>query len=168
MLALVLAFAMCSIFSGCGKEGTTEETVAITEPAEEQAAEDSSGKADAEQSEDGDGENTGKTEADKKAGSQYEEIYRDCTADMKDAKDKAVSELKDKSGSLSKSDLYDATQAKIDDLKEIYNDGKDKMIDAMLASTEDDVKAYNKWFSKMSEDYSDYSREITEVYTDQF
>jgi hypothetical protein len=38
----------------------------------------------------------------------------------------------------------------------------------MLASTEDDVKEYEKYFKKLSEQYTEYSRTITAVYTDAF
>ena len=34
--------------------------------------------------------------------------------------------------------------------------------------TEDDVKEYNKYFKKMTEKYTEYSRELTSVYTDNF
>ena len=87
---------------------------------------------------------------------------------MKSATKKYVDELNDKASSLSKSKLYDETQARIDDLKEVYDKGKDKMVKTMLASTEDDEKAYKKYFNKMTEAYTEYTREITSAYTDAF
>ena len=42
------------------------------------------------------------------------------------------------------------------------------MVDTMLKSTEDDDEAYEKYFSKMTEKYTEYTREITSAYTDQF
>ena len=42
------------------------------------------------------------------------------------------------------------------------------MVKTMLASTEDDEKAYTKYFDKMTEAYTEYTRDITSAYTDAF
>ena len=42
------------------------------------------------------------------------------------------------------------------------------MVDTMLKSTEDDDEAYEKYFAKMTEKFTEYTREITAAYTDQF
>ena len=168
LISTLICFGMCA----CGDSGNTEETVEITTPSEEATStvdngikigkaaqnEDDSNNADSEDSEDKPDKST----------SQYAKIYRDCDAAMKEAKDKYIEELKGESSSLSKSKLYDETQAKMEDLKKIYDENKDMMVDAMLASTEDDAKDYKKYFKKMTEAYTEYSREITSVYTDAF
>ena len=173
LLAMAVAFAMCMSLGACGNDAATEETVEITTPAEEadtqseEAEADESDQTDGDDSEDKD-DSDSKDKGDKKSDSQYKTIYKSCDAKMKKATEKYTKELKDKSGSLSKSDLYDETQDKIEALKEIYNDGKDKMIDAMLKSTDDDADEYNKYFNKMTESYTEYSRSLTTVYTDAF
>ena len=76
----------------------------------------------------------------------------------------AVSEA----SSISKNDLYDETQDRIEKLKKIYDDGKGTMVDAMLASTNDDEDTYKYYFGKLTESYTELSREITSAYTDAF
>ena len=168
LAAMTVALAMCGFLCACGDDSNTEETVEITTPSEENDAttteKDTSGK-DAPK-----GKNKSDTsaKADDQDDSQYETIYKECNAAMTEAADKYVDELEKKSGEVTKSKLYDETQDRIEKLKEIYDDSKQKMIDAMLASTEDDVKEYNKYFKKMTEKYTEYSRELTSVYTDNF
>ena len=173
LLAMAVAFAMCICLGACGNDTATEETVEITTPAEEDGAASEEAETDGSEQTDGDeskdkSDSDSKDKGDKKSDSQYKTIYKSCDAEMKKATEKYTKELKDKAGSLSKSDLYDETQDKIEALKEIYNDGKEKMIDAMLKSTEDDADEYNKYFNKMTESYTEYSRSLTTVYTDAF
>ena len=183
LISMLLCFGMCA----CGDEGTAEETVEITTPSEETTTtatektteetsedeEDTSEDEDASDDEDKEDAKDSKdakdsTDKDIASGSQYAKIYKDSNAEMKAATEKYVAELESKSKSLSKSKLYDETQDRIDKLKEIYDDTKKQMVDAMLASTEDDVKEYEKYFKKLSEQYTEYSRTITSVYTDAF
>ena len=105
---------------------------------------------------------------DKDAKSPYKKIYKDCNKQMKEATAKYVEELNDKADSISKSELYDETQDRIDALKKIYDKNKDLMVDTMLKSTEDDDEAYEKYFAKMTEKFTEYTREITAAYTNQF
>ena len=171
LLALLIGTLMCFCMCACGGASNTEETIEITTPSQEGAEPadnqiiigDKDEDKDAATSEEGSSE-----EADISSDSQYAQIYKDCNAKMKEATAKYVDELKDEASSLSKSKLYDETQARIDELKKIYDDGKDKMVEAMLASTEDDVKAYKKNFSRLTESYTEYTREITSAYTDAF
>ena len=175
-IALVLAVAMSGFLSACGNDDSVEETVEITTPSEEaeteqpiyeQAAEDEDSDEDADEDSDEDTDEDNDDQDDNDS-SQYAKIYKDCDAKMEDATKQYVKSLNSDKFSLSKSKLYDATQDKIKKLEKIYDDGKDKMVEAMLASTEDDGKEYKKYFKKMTEAYSDYSREITSVYTDAF
>ena len=165
LISLLMCFCMCA----CGGSGNTEETVEITTPSEETTApvDNEIKTGDTSQDEDGtdDPDNSGNAG---KSSSQYAKIYKDCDAAMKEATAKYVDELKEKSSSISKSKLYDETQARMEDLKKIYDENKDKMVEAMLASTKDDAKDYKKNFKKMTEAYTEYSREITSVYTDAF
>ena len=165
LISALMCFGMCA----CGDSGNTEETVEITTPSEEAESTVDNGIkiGKAAQNED-DSNNEDSEDKPDKTTSQYAKIYRDCDAAMKEAKDKYIEELKGESSSLSKSKLYDETQAKMEDLKKIYDENKDMMVDAMLASTEDDAKDYKKYFKKMTEAYTEYSREITSVYTDAF
>ncbi|MDO4176015.1 MAG: hypothetical protein Q4D99_00870 [Bacillota bacterium] len=71
----------------------------------------------------------------------YHQIYNDYAAKMDE---------------LEKSD-----NGKMDDLDKIFEEGKEKMKDAMLESTEDDENTYEKWFAKLSEKYSEVARELT-------
>ena len=91
---------------------------------------------------------------DKDAKSPYKKIYNDCNKEMKDATAKYVEELNEKADSVSKSELYDETQDRIDALKKIYDKNKDLMVDTMLKSTEDDDEAYEKYFAKMTEKFT--------------
>ncbi|MBE6029417.1 MAG: hypothetical protein E7226_04610 [Clostridiales bacterium] len=166
-ISALICFGVCA----CGDSANTEETVEITTPSEETTApaDDETQTDDASKDEDSSEDGEGKSEdTDKTSGSQYEKIYKDCNAEMKKATDKYVDELKDLSSSLSKNKLYDETQNRIDELKKIYDDGKDKMVKAMLASTEDDDKDYKKNFQKLTEAYTEYTRDITSAYTDAF
>ena len=169
LTAVLVSALMCFCMCACGESSNTEETVEITTPSEEATApvDNESKTGDPSQDEDDPGSagSSGKVD---QSSSQYAKIYRDCNTSMKEATTKYVSELKEKSSSLSKSKLYDETQAKIEELKKIYDENKDKMVKAMLASTEDDAKDYKKYFKKMTEAYTEYSREITSVYTDAF
>ena len=176
LTALLISTLMCFCMCACGDSGNTEETVEITTPSEEATApidnEIKTGEAnqdedDADDSDDSDDEDDSDDSA-QAANSPYAKIYKDCNAAMKKATAEYVDELKEKSSSLSKSKLYNETQARMDDLKRIYDENKDKMVEAMLASTEDDAKDYKKNFKKMTEAYTEYSREITSVYTDAF
>ncbi|MGX8774390.1 MAG: hypothetical protein ACSW8G_04960 [Bacillota bacterium] len=166
--ALLVSALMCFCMSACGDDGNTEETVEITTPSEEAAPLEKGDNAsiasgsDQNASEDKDSKDSGK------AKSEYESIYNDYKARMKEAKGKYEDELKEKSSSLSKSKLYDETQDRIDGLREIYDEGKDKMVEAMLASTNDDAKTYKKYFNKLTDDYTEYTRDITSVYMDAF
>ncbi len=169
LTVLLISALMCFGMSACGDSSNTEETVEITTPSEEAAPADDEAQADDAAAEDGTGSDDEKVEdADNSSGSQYEKIYKDCNAEMKKATDKYVDELKDKASSLSKSKLYDETQNRIDELKKVYDGGKDKMVKAMLASTEDDDKDYKKNFQKLTEAYTEYTRDITSAYTDAF
>jgi hypothetical protein len=180
-IAVVLAVAMRGFLGACGDKDSVEETVEITTPSEEAETEEliyeqaaTEGDDDAEGEETEDDENTDEDndedadEQDDANTSQYAKIYKACDAKMKDATKQYVKSLNSDKFSLSKSKLYDATQDKIKELEKVYDDGKDKMVEAMLASTEDDGKEYKKYFKKMTEAYSEYSREITSVYTDAF
>ena len=168
--ALVLAAAMCGLLSACGEDETVEETVEITTPSEEAETEQPLYEKAAEQDADEEGEEGEEASAKEETGetSQYAKIYTDCDSEMKTATAQYVKTLNSKKSSLSKSELYDETQNKIKDLEKVYDGGKDKMVEAMLASTEDDGKEYKKYFKKMTEAYTEYSREITSVYTDAF
>lgn len=168
LTALLIGTMMCFCMCACGDSGNTEETVEITTPSEEgdAAADDAIEIGDSDQDE-GSSDDSDDTDADESS-SQYAKIYKDYNVQMKEATAKYVGELKDKASSLSKNKLYDETQAKIEDLKKVYDEGKGKMVDAMLASTEDDAKEYKKYFKKMTEAYTEYSREITSTYTDAF
>ncbi len=179
-IAVVLAVAMSGFLGACGDKDSVEETVEITTPSEEAETEEpiyeqaaTEGEDDAEGEEAEDDEDTEDTdedadEQDDADTSPYAKIYKDCDAKMKEATKQYVKSLNSDKFSLSKSKLYDATQDKIKKLEKVYDDGKDKMVEAMLASTEDDGKEYKKYFKKMTEAYSEYSREITSVYTDAF
>lgn len=168
--AVLISVLMCFCMCACGDNANTEETVEITTPTEMTSAPADNHDISAGINNDENGsENADDSGSDAdKNGSQYKKIYNDCNTQMKADTAKYVSELKEKSSSLSKSKLYDETQARIDELKKVYDDGKDKMVKAMLASTEDDAKEYNKYFTKMTESYTEYTREITSAYTDAF
>jgi len=172
-IALILAVAMGGFLSACDNKDSVEETVEITTPSEEaeteqpiyeQAATDEDNDEEGEEAKDKEDSD----EQDNNDSSQYAKIYKDCDAEMKKATDQHVKTLSSEKFSLSKSELYDETQDRIKKLEKIYDDGKDKMVEAMLASTEDDGKEYKKYFKKMTEAYTEYSREITSVYTDAF
>lgn len=167
--ALLISMLMCFCMCACGSDSNTEETIEITTPSEETTApaDDETKAEDTEQDED-DSDSSDSDEEIDASSSQYAKIYKDCNAEMKQATAKYVDELKDKASSVSKNKLYDETQDRIDALKKVYNGSKDKMVDAMLASTEDDAKEYEKYFNKMTEAYTEYSRELTKVYTDAF
>lgn len=173
LTALLISTLMCFCMSACGNDSNTEETIEITTPTEETTApKDNELKTggtaededDSDSSEDVDEDDDDNISSD----SQYAKIYKDCNAEMKKATAKSVDELEDMVSSVSKNKLYDETQDRIDGLKKIYDEGKDKMVKAMLASTEDDVKDYEQYFNKMTEKYSEYTREITSAYTDAF
>ena len=166
--AILISVLMCFCVCACGENGPVEETVEITTPAEgaETPADTGSKSDDSESKDKSDSKKS--DDSDEKADSQYEQIYKDCKAEMKEATKKYVGELEDKADSVSKSKLYDETQDRIKALGEIYDKGKDKMVDAMLKSTEDDEKEYKKYFDKMTEEYTELSREITSVYMDEF
>lgn len=162
--ALILTAAMAVCFCGCGSEGSTEETVEITEASQEatEAAEEEEA-TEAPPAETPDGEPIEYTEPD------YEKIYEDYKAKMSAAKDGYVKELEDQSDSIgSKDKFYDLTQDKVKALEKIYKEGTGKMVDAVLASNADDQKTYEKWYAKLTQKYTDYTREITEVYMDSF
>ena len=172
--AFLISVLMCLFMCACGDTSNTEETVEITTPSEETTTADkpdlSIGTQDEDDGDDEDSDDDEDEDEDsgKYADTEYAKIYKDCNKEMKSATEKYVDELNDKASSLSKSKLYDETQARIDDLKEVYDKGKDKMVKTMLASTEDDEKAYKKYFNKMTEAYTEYTREITSAYTDAF
>lgn len=168
--ALLISMLMCFCMCACGSDSNTEETIEITTPSEETTApaDDDTKAEDTEQDEDEDDSDSDEDEDIDASSSQYAKIYKDCNGEMKKATAKYVDELKEKVSSVSKSKLYDETQDRIDALKKVYDGSKDKMVDAMLASTEDDVKEYEKYFNKMTEAYTEYSRELTKVYTDAF
>lgn len=169
--ALLISMLMCFCMCACGSESNTEETIEITTPSEEAIVPVDNGIKSEDSEKDGDEGDSDNSDSDEDidaSSSQYAKIYKDCNAEMKKATAKYVDELKDKASSVSKSKLYDETQDRIDALKKIYNESKDKMVDAMLASTEDDAKEYEKYFTKMTGAYTDYSRELTQVYTDAF
>ena len=171
MTVLFISALICFGVCACGDSANTEKTVEITTPSEETTApaDDETQADDASKDEDSSEDGEGKSEdTDKTSGSQYEKIYKDCNAEMKKATGKYVEELEDLSSSLSKSKLYDETQNRIDELKKVYDGGKDKMVKAMLASTEDDDKDYKKNFQKLTEAYTEYTRDITSAYTDAF
>ena len=71
----------------------------------------------------------------------YHQIYDDYAAKMDEV---------DKSG-----------KGKIETLDKIFEEGKSKMKDAMLESTDDDQSIYEKWFAKLSEKYAEVARNIT-------
>lgn len=169
---MVMCALACLCMCACGGEGSTEDTVDITSPTEVTAApadnRDIAKDAKSESSsEEGDG-----TESDVNAGrdasSEYAKIYNDCNTKMKKATSKYVGELNEQASSISKNDLYDETQDRIEKLKKIYDDGKGQMVDAMLASTKDDELTYKYYFGKLTESYTELSREITSAYTDAF
>ena len=168
--ALFICVLMCFCMSACGDDSNTEETVEITTPSEETTApaDDENTSGDEVSDENSSGSSDSKDSASGKIGSEYEKIYKDCDAEMKDATDKYVKELKEKASSVSKSTLYDETQDRIDGLKKIYDASKTKMVDAMLESTRDDAKSYKKYFDKMTQAYTDYTRDLTQVYMDAF
>ena len=167
--ALLISMLMCFCMCACGSDSNTEETIEITTPSEETTAPANNEiKFEGTEQNEDDSDSSESDEEIDTSSSQYAKIYKDCNAEMKKATAKYVDELKDKVSSVSKSKLYDETQDRIDALKKIYNESKDKMVDAMLASTEDDAKEYEKYFTKMTEAYTEYSRELTKVYTDAF
>ncbi len=167
--ALLISILMCFCMCACGSDSNTEETIEITTPSEETTAPANNEiKFEGTEQNEDDSDSSESDEEIDTSSSQYAKIYKDCNAEMKKATAKYVDELKDKVSSVSKSKLYDETQDRIDALKKIYNESKDKMVDAMLASTEDDAKEYEKYFTKMTEAYTEYSRELTKVYTDAF
>ena len=170
LLAFLISALMCFCMCACGGSGNTEETIEITTPSEETTApaDDADASDDTAKDENGAEDSDGSGGTAKSSGSQYEKLYKDYNAQMKEATAKYVDELKEKSSSLSKSDLYDETQDRIDAVKKIYDEGKDKMVDAMLASEEDDARDYKNNFSKLTEAYTEYTREITSTYTDAF
>ena len=174
-MPLFICVLMCFGMSACGDNSNTEETVEITTPVVEAPApaDNHEELVDAEDDGDEDGSDDEDSDEDsedsgKYSDTEYAQIYKDCNAEMKKTKSESVDELKEMTGTVSKSKLYDETQSRIDKLREIYDDGKSKMVDAMLASTEDDEKAYKKYFKKMTEAYSDYTRDITSAYMDAF
>ena len=167
--ALLISMLICFCMCACGSDSNTEETIEITTPSEETTAPANNEiKFEGTEQNEDDSDSSESDEEIDTSSSQYAKIYKDCNAEMKKATAKYVDELKDKVSSVSKSKLYDETQDRIDALKKIYNESKDKMVDAMLASTEDDAKEYEKYFTKMTEAYTEYSRELTKVYTDAF
>lgn len=176
LTAILISALMCFCVCACGGEDEVEETVEITTPSENSQQGNDDGKsADEDKGGDSDvtwspeSKDTGKTEkAEKKSDSPYKTIFNDYDGKMKDATKKYVDELEDMTGSTSKDDLYDETQDRIKGLEKIYDEGKDKMLDTMLKSTEDDADDYEKYFNKLTESYTEYSREITSVYTDTF
>ena len=177
LMACFISLLMCFCMCACGGSGNTEETIEITTPTEEAtaskdnaiktitSAKDDGEEADGDEESGGEGQDSSAAEA---TDSPYKTIYKACNVEMKKTTSKYVSELKEKSSSVSKSTLYDETQNRIDGLKKIYDDGKSKMVDAMLASTEDDEEIYKKNFNKLTEKYMGYTREITEVYMNAF
>lgn len=171
LTALLISTLMCSCMCACGSNSNTEETIEITTPSEETTAPaDDEDKDTDEDEEDADSFDSDEDEDEDidASSSQYAKIYKDCNTEMKKATAKYTEELEGKVSSVSKSKLYDETQDRIDALKKIYDGSKDKMVDAMLASTEDDAEEYEKYFTKMTEAYTEYSRELTTVYTDAF
>ena len=142
LFAMVLVAVMSVCFCACGE--TEKEVEITTAPPEQQEAQDA------------------------KDISSYEAVYNEYKSKMREATDKYVEELKGESKGLSKDELYDKVKEKNDALGKIREEGNQKMTDAMLASTEDDQKTYEKWYNKLTEVFTDYSREITAVYTDNF
>lgn len=140
ILLLVAVMAVC--FCACGE--TEEEVEITTAPAAEQEAQDA------------------------RDISPYEAIYNEYKAKMKEATAKSVAELKDEAKGLSKDELYDKVKEENDALGKIREEGNQKMTDAVLVSTEDDEETYQKWYDKLTETFTDFSREITAVYTDNF
>ena len=47
-------------------------------------------------------------------------------------------------------------------LDKIFEEGKDRMKDAMLSSSDDDQNTYEKWFAKLSEKYAEVARSLTD------
>lgn len=143
LFALIMAACMTMCCCACGE---TEEEVEITTVPE--ATEENADEAE--------------------DISIYQEIYKEYDAKIKEAAAGYVKELKEEAKDLSKDELYDKVKEKADALGKIREEGEKKMSDAMLASTEDDQETYEKWYSKLTEAFTDYSREVTAVYTDNF
>ena len=164
--AILISMLMCFCMCACGESGNTEETVEITTPAEDTTSllDKETGSGDTAKDENSEDSSD---DADKSS-SPYAKIYKDCNTKMKEAAAKYTEELEGMVSDVSKSKLYDETQSRIEELKKIYDDSKDKMVKAMLDSTDDDAKDYEKYFNKMTEAYTEYSRDLTKVYTDAF
>ena len=196
LTAIFISVLMCFCMCACGENGSVEETVEITTPAEDvepAGDKDKASDEDTDKDEDtgdeasdgietpgsiedsGDSWNTDSEDEDndeemdkKYAKSPYKKIFEDSNAEMEKAKEKYVEELNGMASSISKSELYDETQDRIKKLEKIYDKHKKEMVDTMLKSTEDDVEPYTEYFSRMTEKYTEYTREITAAYTDQF
>ena len=198
LISVLLCFCMCACGGNDAVEETVEITTPAGGAAQDAGSdedsdddEDSDEDEDSDDDEDSDEDETSDSEdtdndavqwspqgaekdkeksdkPDKDAKSPYKKIYKACDKEMKEATAKYVEELNDKAGSISKSELYDETQDRIDALKKIYDKNKETMVDTMLKSTEDDDEAYEKYFAKMTEKFTEYTREITAAYTNQF
>lgn len=165
LTAGIIIMTMCIAFAGCAQNGgkQTESTTATTAAT---AAQKETQKAATEKTT---AAEEARSSENSTAKADYKAIYKDYDAKMKTATAEYVEALKkEASGTSDKNDFYDKTQSKLEDLKKIKEEGAKAMIDAMLKSTEDDADSYEKWFAELSSAYSDYSREITSVYTDSF
>lgn len=168
LTAILIGALMCFCVCACGGEGEVEKTVEITKPVEEtQQGNDEGKSADVKWSPE-EKETAATEKADKESDSPYKTIFKDYDSKMKDATKKYVDELEGMTDSKSKDELYDETQDRIKGLEKIYDEGKDKMLETMLKSTEDDADDYEKYFGKLTENYTEYSREITSAYTSVF
>ncbi len=139
LVCVMVITAMMFAFCACGE---SEEVVEITSSAAEEA------------------------NGDAQADSVYETIYNTYYQELEKNKNKFKKELEAEAGDLSKDDLYDLTKEKTDALNDIRDKGNSEMQDAVLASTSDDEDEYEKWYSKLTEATADFSRELTEIYTD--
>lgn len=146
LLAILMAAAMCICFCACGGgQGSTEETVEITTVAADQEEDDDANDI-----------------------SVYHEIYDEYAEKLESEAEQSKKDLEAKADDLSKDALYDLVKEKTDDLDKIREEGAGKMTDAMLDSTDDDQDYYETWYTKLTEKYSDLSRDLTGVYTDRF
>lgn len=172
LTAAIVIMTMCIAFCGCTKQTgqQTEKTEPTTVSQEQSRTQEktTTQKTSATQ-ETTTAQRTEATAEESTAKADYKAIYKEYNTKMKAATAEYVEALKKEASSTSdKNDFYDKTQGKLEDLKKIKEEGAKAMIDAMLKSTRDDAESYEKWFAKLTSAYSDYSREITSVYTDSF
>lgn len=178
LTAAIVIMTMCIAFCGCTKQTgqQTEKTEPTTVSQEQSRTQEknmtqktSTTQKTSETQETTTAQRTEATAEESTAKADYKAIYKEYNTKMKAATAEYVEALKKEASSTSdKNDFYDKTQGKLEDLKKIKEEGAKAMIDAMLKSTRDDAESYEKWFAKLTSAYSDYSREITSVYTDSF